>query len=145
MAWIIGSEEQELTEAEVAGLVGGYFTTEKSDHKCKTCLSRVIENEGEDRADCTRVAGGISLGRGTCDLWKSGDAATKTEIADDRLDYNESGYIETPDEDFQVICGTCQRYDKIDEGHGLCKLWMRKVDAPYCCAGYKNGEVKSPS
>jgi len=144
MAWIIRSDRGELTESEVADQVGGFFTAEKVDHKCQLCLSRIIVDE-TDKADCTKVEGGISLGRGTCNLWKSGEASTEADIVDSRLTYEESGYIETADAGFQIICGTCERYEQMDEKHGMCKLFMKKVDAPYCCAGYKNSKVGQPS
>lgn len=140
--WIIKliseKEKKPLTNQEMNKLVPMFVDdTSESDHKCGSCKFRVQEDG--DIAKCTIVEGNISLGKGTCSYWAKGDSSTVEQIASKQMGYTLSGYVEAPDSNFKINCGSCKFITD-----GFCDLWYGTVKQNQCCSTYDNSEVKEP-
>lgn len=123
------------------------FSEERGDHKCGQCKMRIVSSDA-DIADCTNVTGGISLSKGTCDLWNKGAPSSPEKKSPKRFTYAEVQYVETPSADLKIQCATCQYAEADDDEPGIsyCLVWWRKhVNNDLCCFKYDNPKVVQPA
>ena len=107
--------------------------TKPEDHKCSSCLFRIIRDG--NKGSCTIMEGDISLKGGTCMFWSFGkEASTENDLREMRMSKKDAGYVEA---DFKIQCHTCKFYDK-----DWCKLWQGNVKDEQCCMAYDNDNLK---
>lgn len=101
------------------------------DHKCGSCSMRVVKKDGTSECTVMKRSGGISLTKGTCNYYASGDAAKEGDIRPARMSPDTAGYVET---DKKVQCGTCA----LATSPFYCGLWNGRFSDPGdCCAAWQ--------
>lgn len=150
MSWVVKAQDNkkkkgnQLRSKDMAAMISVFVDKQQpDDYKCKNCNMRVPDRG--DKADCTIVQGGVSLGRGVCTFWAYGEeSASKDDQSTMRMEHADAGYEETKAPTKSINCGTCDFYEETDAENGNCKLWMGGVSVGNCCMAYKNSENITP-